>query len=283
MEGDWLNLHHRDILLGKMWISISAPVLMLIVWIILFLYVFCIIILLIQKSIFVFLEGAECGINAEVEKQLEMGKKLLAAGQLADALSHFHAAIGMYLKKVMFMLKQLWFINFQVSLMVHILELKYKHTDSTNKKQCLLTLYFLGHILWALNCWTLLEYMHLQAHCFFFEVNKIVVLHRKVSVAQLITINVLVKKWNVNEISADSELLVFCPSSVRSAPLKYGEWRESLFLCYGSASCYGNGLLLPLPLCGCQSHMFTLKLNCNLRWGKQGTSLVCSLDAFYCL
>lgn len=80
---------------------------MLIVWIILFLYVFCIIILLIQKSIFVFLEGAECGINAEVEKQLEMGKKLLAAGQLADALSHFHAAIGVYLKKVMFMLKQL--------------------------------------------------------------------------------------------------------------------------------------------------------------------------------
>ncbi|KFQ98780.1 DnaJ subfamily C member 3, partial [Nipponia nippon] len=37
--------------------------------------------------------GADCGINAEVEKQLEMGKKLLAAGQLADALSHFHAAI----------------------------------------------------------------------------------------------------------------------------------------------------------------------------------------------
>ncbi|KAJ6660879.1 hypothetical protein lerEdw1_017036 [Lerista edwardsae] len=38
-------------------------------------------------------EGAECGINAEVERELEMGKKLLAAGQLADALSHFHAAI----------------------------------------------------------------------------------------------------------------------------------------------------------------------------------------------
>lgn len=28
-----------------------------------------------------------------------MGKKLLAAGQLADALSHFHAAIGMYFRK----------------------------------------------------------------------------------------------------------------------------------------------------------------------------------------
>ncbi|XP_078514087.1 dnaJ homolog subfamily C member 3 [Lissotriton helveticus] len=38
-------------------------------------------------------EGAECGINAEVDKHLEMGKKLLAAGQLADAISHFHSAI----------------------------------------------------------------------------------------------------------------------------------------------------------------------------------------------
>lgn len=27
---------------------------------------------------------------------MEMGKKLLAAGQLADALSHFHAAVGEY-------------------------------------------------------------------------------------------------------------------------------------------------------------------------------------------
>ncbi|XP_053311339.1 dnaJ homolog subfamily C member 3 [Spea bombifrons] len=38
-------------------------------------------------------EGVECGINADVDKHLEMGKKLLAAGQLADALSHFHSAI----------------------------------------------------------------------------------------------------------------------------------------------------------------------------------------------
>ncbi|ETE70307.1 DnaJ-like subfamily C member 3, partial [Ophiophagus hannah] len=42
---------------------------------------------------FELLRGVQCGINAEVEKQLELGKKLLAAGQLADALSHFHAAI----------------------------------------------------------------------------------------------------------------------------------------------------------------------------------------------
>lgn len=41
--------------------------------------------------------GAECGVNADVEKHLELGKKLLAAGQLADALSQFHAAVGMYL------------------------------------------------------------------------------------------------------------------------------------------------------------------------------------------
>uniref|UniRef100_A0A4W3I0W6 DnaJ homolog subfamily C member 3 n=1 Tax=Callorhinchus milii TaxID=7868 RepID=A0A4W3I0W6_CALMI len=32
-------------------------------------------------------------VFSAVEKHLEMGKKLLAAGQLADALSHFHAAI----------------------------------------------------------------------------------------------------------------------------------------------------------------------------------------------
>lgn len=43
-----------------------------------------------------------------MEKQLEMGKKLLAAGQLADALSHFHAAIGTYLRKVTLALKYFW-------------------------------------------------------------------------------------------------------------------------------------------------------------------------------
>ncbi|XP_053563812.1 dnaJ homolog subfamily C member 3 [Bombina bombina] len=38
-------------------------------------------------------EGVQCGLNADVDRHLEMGKKLLAAGQLADALSHFHSAI----------------------------------------------------------------------------------------------------------------------------------------------------------------------------------------------
>lgn len=56
-----------------------------------------------KTLIFLFLpSGVQCGINAEVEKQLELGKKLLAAGQLADALSHFHAAIGTYLKTAEF-------------------------------------------------------------------------------------------------------------------------------------------------------------------------------------
>lgn len=45
---------------------------------------------------FCFPLGAECGVNADVEKHLELGKKLLAAGQLADALSQFHAAVGWY-------------------------------------------------------------------------------------------------------------------------------------------------------------------------------------------
>ncbi|XP_061735031.1 dnaJ homolog subfamily C member 3a [Nerophis ophidion] len=38
-------------------------------------------------------EGVHCGREAGVDNHMEMGKKLLAAGQLADALSHFHAAV----------------------------------------------------------------------------------------------------------------------------------------------------------------------------------------------
>lgn len=32
--------------------------------------------------------------QAEIEHHLEMGRKLLAAGQLAEALSHYHSAVG---------------------------------------------------------------------------------------------------------------------------------------------------------------------------------------------
>ena len=32
--------------------------------------------------------------SKDVEQHLEMGNKMLAAGQLADALSHYHAAVG---------------------------------------------------------------------------------------------------------------------------------------------------------------------------------------------
>ncbi|XP_062312652.1 dnaJ homolog subfamily C member 3a [Osmerus eperlanus] len=38
-------------------------------------------------------EGVRSDKDGSVENHLEMGKKLLAAGQLADALSHFHAAV----------------------------------------------------------------------------------------------------------------------------------------------------------------------------------------------
>ncbi|XP_041856994.1 dnaJ homolog subfamily C member 3a [Melanotaenia boesemani] len=38
-------------------------------------------------------EGVKCGKDGSVDNHMEMGKKLLAAGQLADALSHFHAAV----------------------------------------------------------------------------------------------------------------------------------------------------------------------------------------------
>ena len=32
-------------------------------------------------------------VASEVDKYLEMGRKMMAAGQLADALTHYHAAI----------------------------------------------------------------------------------------------------------------------------------------------------------------------------------------------
>ena len=38
----------------------------------------------------------ECASKEEVERHLELGKKFLAAGQMADALSQYHAAVGMY-------------------------------------------------------------------------------------------------------------------------------------------------------------------------------------------
>uniref|UniRef100_A0A665TTT0 DnaJ homolog subfamily C member 3 n=1 Tax=Echeneis naucrates TaxID=173247 RepID=A0A665TTT0_ECHNA len=38
-------------------------------------------------------EGVKCGKDGSVDNHMEMGKKLLAAGQLADALSHFHAVV----------------------------------------------------------------------------------------------------------------------------------------------------------------------------------------------
>ncbi len=45
---------------------------------------------------FIYIAGVNGGKDGGVENHLEMGKKLLAAGQLADALSHFHAAVGEY-------------------------------------------------------------------------------------------------------------------------------------------------------------------------------------------
>lgn len=45
---------------------------------------------------FTCIAGVNGGKDGGVENHLEMGKKLLAAGQLADALSHFHAAVGEY-------------------------------------------------------------------------------------------------------------------------------------------------------------------------------------------
>ena len=45
--------------------------------------------------------GVDGDTAADVDHHLELGKKLLAAGQLTEALSHYHAAVGMYLYYIM--------------------------------------------------------------------------------------------------------------------------------------------------------------------------------------
>lgn len=41
-----------------------------------------------------YVSGVLGATQAEIEHHLEMGRKLLAAGQLAEALSHYHSAVG---------------------------------------------------------------------------------------------------------------------------------------------------------------------------------------------
>lgn len=40
--------------------------------------------------------GAKSASQSEVNRNLEMGRDYLARGQLADALTHYHAAVGMF-------------------------------------------------------------------------------------------------------------------------------------------------------------------------------------------
>lgn len=43
------------------------------------------------------ISGAEAtSSQAEIDRHLELGRDLLARGQLADALSHYHAAVGQF-------------------------------------------------------------------------------------------------------------------------------------------------------------------------------------------
>lgn len=53
----------------------------------------CLVLLLLDM----FLDGAETATTqADIDRHLEMGRDLLARGQLADALTHYHAAVGKY-------------------------------------------------------------------------------------------------------------------------------------------------------------------------------------------
>lgn len=41
---------------------------------------------------------ADCATQAEIDSHLELGREFLAKGQLADALTQYHAAVGSYYK-----------------------------------------------------------------------------------------------------------------------------------------------------------------------------------------
>lgn len=50
-----------------------------------------------QSTFFVEFVGAEATPSqAEIDRHLELGKDFLARGQLGDALTHYHAAVGQY-------------------------------------------------------------------------------------------------------------------------------------------------------------------------------------------
>jgi hypothetical protein len=44
----------------------------------------------------IFIDVSECVSRGEVDRHLELGKQYLAKGQLGDALSHYHSAVGNY-------------------------------------------------------------------------------------------------------------------------------------------------------------------------------------------
>ena len=54
-------------------------------------HLFKIYLILIRVFIWV---GVYCASSQQVEEYIELGKRLLASGQLADALTQFHLAIG---------------------------------------------------------------------------------------------------------------------------------------------------------------------------------------------
>jgi hypothetical protein len=49
----------------------------------------------------------------EIEQHLEMGRKLLAAGQLAEALSHYHYAVGKVTNQTLVIITQT-FLDFSL-------------------------------------------------------------------------------------------------------------------------------------------------------------------------
>ena len=65
--------------------------------------------------------GVEGDASADVDHHLEMGKRLLAAGQLTEALSHYHSAVGKPVHSFPCILKNIWVLFIDIHICHSIL------------------------------------------------------------------------------------------------------------------------------------------------------------------
>lgn len=93
------NMNAMEMLSKRYWMKMSPCIVLLILeiffegrWFINVLTLICIDIKYFYTDLV-----SESATQAEIDHHLELGKQYLAKGQLSDALSHYHEAVGMFL------------------------------------------------------------------------------------------------------------------------------------------------------------------------------------------